>query len=151
MPSTLFPFPNSHRSGRYFVARRECFLSSACLRLTSRPKTCSVLSFSRSVLDDVGWRASSTGLLSFVNLSRNCPWIGRWMFRVSSNKKIWRFCIILIIFHKLLNRIKKYFLWDLALIIKFLFIYRVLLHLSKEKSRLLENKNLEIFYRNIVT
>lgn len=35
------PPSDSRRSGWYFVARRECSLSSACLRLTSRPKTCS--------------------------------------------------------------------------------------------------------------
>lgn len=53
---TRSPFlsSDSRRSGWYFVTRRECSLSSACLRLTPRPKTCSrVFSTSGSVLVDV--------------------------------------------------------------------------------------------------
>lgn len=51
---TRSPFHQTRRSGWYFVTRREYFLSSACLRLTSRPKTCSrVFSTSGTVLVDV--------------------------------------------------------------------------------------------------
>lgn len=45
---------DSDRSDWYFVAEHECFLLNACLRLTSRPKTCSgVHSCWRWILDDV--------------------------------------------------------------------------------------------------
>lgn len=94
------PSSCSRRSGWYFVARRECSLSSACLRLTSRPKTCSRVLSSGSVLDDVAdearQRNRSPRRVPLANILGSAA--ERFELWFSVEGKCLIFCIILINF-----------------------------------------------------